>query len=349
MVSVMSTTTTASAPAKVILLGEHAVNRGEAALAVSLGLFSSCTLTLAPRTTGYIFRCEGAHPRQVETTRAALLAFAEVIDAYLASHNFAAIQRTVASDFFAAAKYVLAAAGALLPPGLAITTRSEIPPSAGLGSGGSVFVALAAALATLIAPDSSPHQIAQWALRGDVLAHGGTASGLDTQTSLYGGAIRYTSEHQAEPLPYAEGLSLVVGNTRVSAATREVNGRVRAWLAERPARLHYFREIGLLVRQAEIHLRSGDWPALGHLLNLNQLVLERLGVSCPELDRLIEAALEAGALGAKLAGSGGGGIMFALVTPATAQAVTEAIRAAGGEALSAPVGVPGVATIRHAE
>lgn len=349
MVNAMLVTFTASAPAKVILLGEHAVNRGEAALAVSLGLYSTCTLTSDPAATEYLFQRTGQRLQRDMTTRAEILDLARIIDTYRASNDFAAIQQTVTRDFFAAAKYVLAAAGEMLPANLSITTSSTIPPSAGLGSGGSVFVTLAAALAHMLGQDTSPQFLAEWALRGDVLAHGGTASGLDTQTSLYGGAIRYTSERQAEPVSYAKGLTLVVGNTHVSAATSRVNERVRAWQAEQPARLHYFREIGLLVRQAEGYLRTGDWPALGHLLNLNQLVLERIGVSCPELNRLIEAALEAGALGAKLTGSGGGGTMFALAAPETAQAVAQAINSAGGEALLAPVGVPGVSVTVQAQ
>jgi mevalonate kinase len=188
----------------------------------------------------------------------------------------------------------------------------------------------------------SLRRIAGWAQRGDVVAHGGVASGLDTQTSLHGGAIRYTAERQGEPAALGEGLALVVGNTGVLAATSEVNGRVRRWLAEQPARIHYFHEIGLLARHAEAALRDGDWPELGRLMNLNQLVLERIGVSCPELERLNETALAAGALGAKLSGSGGGGIMVALVTPGTAGPVARAIVAAGGQAIVAPVGVAGV-------
>jgi mevalonate kinase len=134
----------------------------------------------------------------------------------------------------------------------------------------------------------------------------------------------------------------VVGNTGVSAATSEVNGRVRAWLAERPVRMHYFQEIGLLSRHAEVALRDGDWPELGRLMNLNQLILERIGVSCPELEALNEAALAAGALGAKLAGSGGGGIMIALATPGKIELVALALAAAGGTPIVAPIGVPGV-------
>lgn len=186
-----------------------------------------------------------------------------------------------------------------------------------------------------------PRQIAALALRGDTIAHGGGASGLDTQTSLYGGVIRYTAEREGEPIPWVDGLQLVIGNTGIFAATSIVNGRVRQWLREQPVRMHYFAEIGLLSRQAEAALASGDWRLLGQLMNLNQLLLERIGVSCPELELLNEAALGTGALGAKLAGSGGG-IMIALVLPADVEPVAHAIEQAGGTAIIVPVGVPGL-------
>jgi mevalonate kinase len=142
-------------------------------------------------------------------------------------------------------------------------------------------------------------------------------------------------------VPFAPGLQLVIGNSGVFAATSAVNTKVRGWLAERPLRMHYFAEIGLLARHAEIALRDGDWPELGRLMNMNQLILERIGVSCPELEQLNEAALAAGAYGAKLSGSGGGGIMVALVDDEHRDAVAAAIEDAGGSALIAPVGVAG--------
>lgn len=377
------TTLTAIAPAKVILIGEHAVNRGATALAVSVGLYATCTLTAFADGWGIALE-GGGHSETVG--RDAVLALGAQVDAWRAQEDYAAIQALAARDFFAPAKYVLAAAGERLPEALGVRFTSMIPASAGLGSGGACFAGLAAALHELIREggviheghgghegrrgDESPHSallsagsaatpsdrnhlrvlrgsqrlrhIAGWARRGDIVAHGGVASGLDTQTSLYGGAIRYTAEREGEPTPLGAGLALVIGNTGVFAATSEVNGRVRRWLADRPARMHYFGEIGLLARQAEAALAAGDWPELGRLMNLCQLVLARIGVSCAALERLNEAALGAGALGAKLSGSGGGGVMVALVTPETAGPVARAIEAAGGAAIVAPVGVAGV-------
>jgi mevalonate kinase len=362
-----------TAPGKVILIGEHAVNRGASALAVSVGLHATCTV----RTDGPagVRLAGGGHA--VERSRAEVFALGAAVDSWRAHEDYAAIQQLAAADFFAPAAYILAALGESLPEALDIQFESEIPLSAGLGSGGACNVALAAAMYEMSYESHEIHElalpvdaghastttnvepatireirvirgknplrkIAQSAHRGDIIAHGGVASGLDTQTSLFGGAIRYTATRQGEPVPLAPGLTLVVGNTGVFAATSAVNGRVRQWLAERPSRLHYFHAIGLLARHAETALAAGDWPELGQLMNLNQLVLERIGVSCQELEALCEAALAAGALGAKLSGSGGGGIMVALATPETAAGIASALQSAGGTAIIAPVGVPGV-------
>jgi mevalonate kinase len=215
-----------------------------------------------------------------------------------------------------------------------------------LGSGGAAFTALVTAFMRLVTNKPSIETRADWAHRGDVIAHGGIASGLDTQTSLFGGVIRYTGQGLAEAVPWEDSLALVIGDTGVVAATSEVNGRVRSWLAQNSdARMAYFRTIGALERAALPLLRRGDWEELGALLNLNQLVLEKIGVSCPECERLIEAALGAGAYGAKISGSGGGGIIIALVSPATRAAVADAIIQAGGTALTPAIGVEGTSIL----
>lgn len=73
-----------------------------------------------------------------------------------------------------------------------------------------------------------------------------------------------------------------------------------------------------------------DHARLGGLLNLHheQLSLHKK-VSTPKIERMLEGAMKAGALGGKINGSGGGGCMFAYA-PQHAEAVAEAIRAEGG-------------------
>jgi len=80
-------------------------------------------------------------------------------------------------------------------------------------------------------------------------------------------------------------------------------------------------------------LAEGDLETLGGLMNANQGILAQIGVSSPELDRLILAAREGGALGAKLSGGGMGGCMIALVRDEQVRTVSEALLAAGAESV----------------
>ena len=329
-----------TAPAKAILFGEHAVNRGQSAIAVSVGLLMQCTV----RVGGYVYHLQSAgHARTF--TRDEIVALGEQVDAWREQHAYQAIRELAANDYYAPAKYIIAHAlrdHASLHNGLDVAFESEIPASGGLGSGGAANVALATALHELAAVreqsaiENPKSKIGSWAYLGDVIAHGGVASALDTQTSLLGGAIRYTNETWGQRIPIAPGLQLVIGDTGVRGQTSEVNSRVREWLAADATRMSYFEMIGVLSETAQPQLAMGNWRALGKLMNMNQLVLEKIGVSCPELERLIDAALGTGALGAKLSGSGGGGIMLALTTEDRRQTIVDALRTAGARAVYAP-------------
>ena len=331
----------ARAPGKVILFGEHAINRGEPAIAASVDLHARCDVldTTEPR-----FRFRGGGVLG-SASREDILGLARRVDGWRSVQDHESIRGLAAEDYFAPSKYILGSAlGDSLPAGLDVAWESEIPPASGLGSGGAAFTALAEAILPLYPQRPSLEERASIAHRGDVIAHGGIASALDTQTSLLGGWVWFTGRGLAERISCAPGLSIVVGNTGVRAATSEVNSRVRRWLAERPeARMRFLRAVGAVSRAALPALAAGDWEELGRLFTLNQLVLERIGVSCPEIDILIEAAAGAGAFGAKLSGSGGGGIVIALATPETRDRVADAMRAAGAEVLVPEIGVPGAA------
>ena len=70
----------------------------------------------------------------------------------------------------------------------------------------------------------------------------------------------------------------------------------------------------------------------GKLLNEHHEILrDTLKISTPKIEKMISAALEGGALGAKINGSGGGGCMFAYA-PNYVEAVAEAIESVGSKA-----------------
>lgn len=331
-------TVATSAPAKVILFGEHGVNRQQPALAAAVEPRVHCE-AVARTDDGYAFRSGD----RIETGgRDGLLRFKAEVDGLREAGDLDTLHEKTGRDFFAPARYVLATVvDRFGGPGLDVEWRSGVPVGSGLGSGAAAAASLALAAMRAAGRSPEPKEVASLAWQGDVVAHGGVASGLDSGASALGGLIEYTSRDGPWMLSRVS-LPLVVGDTLVAAKTGEVNARVRRNLEEHPARCRLFAEMGLLVRHARGAIRDADLATTGHLMNLNQLLLEKLGVSSPAIENLVEAALGAGALGAKLSGSGGGGIIVAL-TPAGGQPdVARAIEEAGGRAMVAATGIPGV-------
>jgi len=333
---------TGSAPAKVILFGEHGVNRGVTALATAVDLRVRCTVRL--RQDGRIVLRSGRAEHAEPTDE--LQAFGRRIDAALTGEDAGALASVAAGDFFAPSRYVLAElVGRLGVRGLTASWEDGLPIGRGLGSGAGASSALVVATAAAAGDRLAPTEVADLAWRGDVIAHGGVASGLDASTCALGGVVCYHVERGGRLLRAADGLSLVVADTGTTGNTAEVNTGVRRRLATRPSLGRLFDAMGSLSAQAADAIVAGDLPAVGRLMSANHVLLEELGVSTPAIEHLVGAALDAGALGAKLSGSGGGGIVVALTARDDAGAVAARLTAAGERVLAAgPAGAPGART-----
>ena len=328
----------ASAPAKVILLGGKGVNYGYPALVAAVGLRTRCTLRTGAGG-GYRFtygeRWETGEPTSLSE-------FKRRVDGLREGKRHDDISALARQDFFAPARYVLSHVVERTGlSGIDVSWTSDIPVGSGLGSGAAAAASLVAAALRAAGVSASPREVAFLAWQGDVIAHGGLGTGLDSGGSALGGVVRYSLADGPSPVATAVNPPLVIGDTLLRASTAASNIASRNWLAEHPMRTHLMAEMGILVRQAEAALKEGDLPTLGHLMNLNHLIKEKLGMSLPKTEQLIEAALGAGALGAKISGKGGGGIIVALAEDGKRPAVAAAIEAAGGKALVLEIGVEG--------
>lgn len=279
-----------------------------------------------------------------ECSRERLFQFKAEVDALRAEKALDDI-RERAKDFFAPTRYVLAHVVERIGdgPGLNVEWRSSVPVSSGLGSGAAASTSMALGAFQMAGQQPTQNELVDVAWQGDIIAHGGVASSLDSSTIVWGGLIRYTVKDGVQALPIATSLPLVVGNTFVKdRSTAKLNTRVRKWLEAHPAKMHLFRDMGYIVRQIITALENNDLPTLGHLLNLHQLIQDKIGTSAPENEQLIEAAIGAGALGAKISGAGGGGIIIALAEPGQQQAIAGAIDAAGGQSFIVTTATAGV-------
>ncbi len=95
-----------------------------------------------------------------------------------------------------------------------------------------------------------------------------------------------------------------------------------------------------IAQEATPSMEKFDLRGIGALMNRNQALLQEAEVSCTELDLLVDLCRKAGAMGAKLTGSGGGGCMLALTPGRDLQEkVALAIESRGFQALRSKLGV----------
>lgn len=215
---------------------------------------------------------------------------------------------------------------------LHLRVASAIPVAAGMGSSAALSVAILRAVAEHLDRPLPPQRASDLAYQVERYYHG-TPSGIDNAVVAHGVPIYFQLGEDPEPLAAGAPFALVLADSGGASPTRQmVQGVRNRWEADRASYEGHFDAIGELVERAGAAIKSGEVAALGPLMDENQRVLERLGVSTTELETLIGAARAAGAQGAKLSGAGGGGLVLALVEPETAESVEQALRRAGAAA-----------------
>ncbi|MEM3736935.1 MAG: mevalonate kinase [Candidatus Bathyarchaeia archaeon] len=223
-----------------------------------------------------------------------------------------------------------------------ITLGGDLTVAGGVGASAASCVAITRALSEYFALKLSDEDINNIAYEGEKGYHG-TPSGIDNTVATYGGLIWFKrgTPNIFEPIRIKEPFELVIGNTGITTDTKAAVEGVRKRREENPEKYAtIFRAAEKVVYEARKALEAADLRLLGRLMCENHKLLQAAEVSCKELDFLVDLALEHGAFGAKLTGSGLGGSMIAL-TPGNAlqERVAHAIKRAGFEVLKTRVGV----------
>ena len=214
--------------------------------------------------------------------------------------------------------------------GFTIRVRSALPRAMGLGSSAAFAVAIVRAFDRLLGLSLDDKRVNEIAFDCEKLAHG-NPSGVDNTLATFARPMlfRKGDSFQVEELELGRTPPIVIACGHQPGVTHEQVAGVRARYEAQPAAYAaIFEQIdGLSIAGAKA-LVAGEYAELGQLMNIGQGLLNALGVSTPELERMIEIARQAGAAGAKLTGAGGGGSIVA-ACPGTERAVVTALRSAG--------------------
>jgi hydroxymethylglutaryl-CoA reductase len=205
----------------------------------------------------------------------------------------------------------------------------------GLGSSAALAVALVRAFNDALTLGIDNARVNAIAFACEQFAHG-TPSGIDNTIATYAVPMLFrnsTSLEQKE-LTLTEPVPLVVAFGHQPGLTRQQVAGVRARHERQRERYDaIFSEIGALSQAGAEALQRGDYAELGALMNIGHGLLNALEVSTVELESMVSIARAAGASGAKLTGSGGGGAVIAL-SPGRIEEVTAALEGAGFDTLS---------------
>lgn len=298
----------ASAPGKVILFGEHAVVYGRPAIAVPVTEVRAKAIILAEPL---------AAPGSVRIEAPDIGLRAEM-------RNLPPNHPLVR-----AISLVFTALGVSRSPAFSVRVTSTIPVASGLGSGAAVSAAVIRSVAAFLGKPLPDDQVCALAYEVEKIHHG-NPSGIDNTVVAYLRPVYFVRGHSPEPLVVGQPFTLLIGDTGVRSPTAHAVAGVRErWQADPAGYEAIYDRIGEIAEQARRAIEMGQVEQLGPLMDDNQAWLEKIGVSSPALDRLITAARQAGAAGAKLSGAGLGGNMIALAAPEKVPEVARILLATG--------------------
>ena len=296
----------ASAPGKTILFGEHAVVYGYPAIAVPLTNIS-IKIIVQP-----LLDNEKIH----------------IVNVNLGENLF--IEELEAENIYSyALETIMQSLKLNRLPSMQLTISSTIPVAAGLGSSAAFAVAITRAISGFLGFKLKAEELNQIAYAIEKKQHG-TPSGIDNTVVCYQKPIYFKKNLPPFFLKLGKPLTLVLANSGIDSLTKEVVSDIKKKHDDDPLFIdHQFTRIGNITDEAKICLEVGNLQGIGKLMLENHRCLKKMGLSLELLDDLVNAAIEAGAYGAKLCGGGRGGNVVALVPPDKSQAVLRAMLEAG--------------------
>lgn len=333
-----------SAPGKIILFGEHAVVYNKLGIVCSID--KRCKVKIFPAKEKTIFIKSENFSLAKSLNKEKLFELFKTINNLKSKDRFSEIKKIYEKDklsplFFVTAnifeKYAF--------KGLKIKIESEIPKN--LGSSSAVFSAVALAVLKFLGQSPSKKEISDLAFKGDLIAHGGTPSGIDNSAVSYGGYLKYRKSKGIKSLKVDFKIPLLIVDSGQESKTAETVSGIRRKKKENPQFVNSVLDsLNNISEKALKALRFQKLNNLGNLMFEYYKELKKLDISTEKLDQIIEIALENKVLGAKPTGGWGGGCCLVLVENENEIAnLAKVFREKGFGSFQSKIGVEGVKLI----
>jgi mevalonate kinase len=322
----------ASAPAKVILFGEHFVVYGGPAILAAINKRISVDARILTH----------------DESRIVIGSDIGVVGEYSHIRDFKTIEggreaKAILDPLFEAIRQVLLIRNKK-KIGMEVSISSKIPPGIGLGSSAASCVATVAAVDSLFQNHTHRHQICELAVEAERQIHKRT-SGADCYVSTFGGLMYYCSESKNfKRIKTKDSLSLVVASTGIKHHTSDLVLSVKRFKFKNKTLFESLaKQASEICLQAWAAIESGKCDKIGELMNENQIILEQIGVSHHRAQDIIDICRKAGAIGAKVTGAGGGGAIIALAaSKKESSKIASKIQAAGYQSFEAEIDYTGL-------
>ncbi|MBS0654222.1 MAG: mevalonate kinase [Verrucomicrobia bacterium] len=267
-----------TAPATLMLFGEHAVLHGHHALSCAVDKYLE--VCLKPR-----------RDDKIEITSA--------LGSYMATTTDIPYDPT-----FSFVTKALQSKWQLLPSGCTIEISSQFSHLFGLGSSAAVTAATLGALSLWLQSSIDKEQLFHESL-AIIRSVQGIASGADVAASIFGSIVYYRMDPcQITPLPHLFPLTVVYSGSKM--ATKQVIQHVRSRY-EKEHQLYdaLFASMGEVSKRAKEAICLEDWQTLGQLANMQQGLMDAIGVNTHALSDIVyQMRAQAQILGSKISGSG---------------------------------------------
>lgn len=231
----------------------------------------------------------------------------------------------------------------LHPENLRIVLTGDLPAVSGIGATGASSVAIVRALSDEFHLKLSEDEVNATSYQAEIAYHGPKTVGIDNMVATYGGIISLTKSAQniVTRINLKEPVEVVIGNSGLTANTKKMLGGFAERKERFPEKYNAFiDDAKRIAEQAMKSIEAFDLKEIGWLMNQNHSLLQEAEISCPDLDFLVDLCRREGAVGSKLTGSGGGGIMLALTPGKVLQEkVASAIEREGFQAIRTVVGI----------